>query len=183
MYRSMKKEGSTLAAIDARRIISLLGLKPLNIEGGYYAETHRSRERAAADCLPRRYGGGRPLATAIYYLLTPENFSTLHRLKSDEVYHFYLGDPVELSVICPGGRLEKRVLGSSLKRGQRPQAVVERGCWQGARLAPGGRFALLGTTVSPGFEFSDFEPGKRDILLKHYPKHRRTITRLTRKPG
>jgi hypothetical protein len=167
----------------AIELIKLLGLKPLAFEGGFYRETYRSRLRFPAAFLPKAYDGKRNAGTAIYYLLTAESFSAFHRLKSDEVYHFYQGDPVELFVLGPKGSVERRSLGSSLTKGTRPQAVVPKGCWQGARLAPGGRFALLGTTVFPGFDFSDFELGDREKLLKLYPRHRSTIIGLTKEPG
>ncbi|HTY09169.1 MAG TPA: cupin domain-containing protein, partial [Candidatus Edwardsbacteria bacterium] len=120
----------------------MLNLKPLELEGGYFSETYRSRTRIPAD---RR--GQRPCSTAIYYLLTPDTFSALHRLRSDEVFHFYAGDPVEMLLLRPGGQSEVLVLGNDLARRRRPQVIVPRGVWQGARLARGGQWALLGTTV------------------------------------
>lgn len=146
---------------DAARVIALLGLEPLPQEGGFYAETYRARERVR--------DGARSLATAIYYLVTPESFSAMHRVASDEMFHFYAGDAVELLVLDPatGGRLV--ALGTDLEAGQRPQALVPAGAWQGARLAPGGRWALLGTTVSPGFDFADFEAGDAETLAAAWP--------------
>jgi uncharacterized protein len=158
----------------------MLGLKPLAAEGGFYAEAYRSREMLPATCLPGRYSGARCFGTAIYFLLTPETFSALHRLKSDEVYHFYLGDPVEALVLRADGAGEVLALGSDLYRGLRPQAVIPAGAWQGSRLRAGGKFALLGTTVAPGFEFSDFELGSREFLLAKYPDFSRMIRELTR---
>jgi hypothetical protein len=164
-------------------IIKLLGLKPLPLEGGFFKETFRSEQMIPDGELPKICRGERTAGTAIYYLLTADVFSAFHRLRSDEVYHFYLGDPVELFILGPKGKSEKRILGAGLRHGMRPQAVVPKGYWQGARLAPGGRLALLGTTVFPGFEFRDFEMGDRDKLIKLYPKHCRIILTLTRKPG
>ena len=136
---------------SAADLIRLLDLQPLAPEGGYYRETHRAA------------------STAIYYLLTPDTVSALHRLQKDEVFHFYLGDPVEQLVLRPDGSGEVRVLGSNPAAGMFPQAVVPRGCWQGARLRAGGKFALMGTTVAPPFGAADYEPGDRERLQETYP--------------
>lgn len=164
--------------MTAAEIIACLGLRPLPIEGGYYRETYRSGESLPASALPR-YPGARSLSTGIYYLLTPDTFSALHRLRSDEIYHFYLGDPVELLLLFSDGRGECRRLGIDLSSGERPQLVVPAGAWQGSRLAPGGSVALLGTTVAPGFELADFEAGSRSQLLAAYPDFRAEIEALT----
>jgi uncharacterized protein len=167
-------------SLAAARVIKLLGLKPLAPEGGYFRETYRSRESLAAGRLPARYRSKRALSTTIYFLLTPDTFSAIHRIKSDEVYHFYAGDPVELQLLYPPGKAKRVVLGSDLLRGQRPQFIIPRGVWQGARLVPGGTWSLLGTTVAPGFEYADFELGDRKILLRSHPDRARQITALTR---
>src|SRR5947209_1241626 len=150
----------------ADEVIAALGLRPLPVEGGYYRETYRAALRLPADTLGPAYAGGRAASTAIYYLLTPDTFSALHRLPGAEVFHFYLGDPVEMLQLGPapadGGRVV--VLGTDLRAGQVPQAVVPGGVWQGGALAPGGRFALLGTTMAPGFEFADYQSGDRAAL-------------------
>lgn len=166
--------------MSAPQVIKLLGLKPLRPEGGYFRETYRSRESLPARALPARYRGRRSPGTAIYFLLTPVTCSALHRVRSDEVYHFYAGDPVELLVLTPGKRGTVRVLGSDLAKGQRPQLVVPRGAWQGARLVAGGSWALLGTTVAPGFDYADFELGRRAALVRSWPAHIKLITALTR---
>jgi predicted cupin superfamily sugar epimerase len=166
--------------MDAQEIIDLLDLKPLVGEGGFFAETYRGNESVAA--LPVRYRGEpRSFSTAIYYLLTPESFSSLHRVESDEVFHFYLGDPVEMLQLFPDSSGKVINLGTDLKAGQRPQVVVPREIWQGARLVDGGKFALLGATVAPGFEYSDFESGRREPLLKLYPQYETWIRSLTYK--
>ena len=165
--------------MDAETIIRLLGLKPHPSEGGYFRETYRSEETIAAAALPPRYGKERNLSTAIYYLLAPDGCSLLHRLRSDEVFHFYAGDPTTMLLLDDDGRAETIVLGQDIPAGQRFQVVVPRGVWQGMYLSDGGAFALLGTTVSPGFDFADFELGSRDELTRRYPASAETIRRLT----
>lgn len=160
-------------------IIRRLDLVPHPAEGGYFRETWRAHEGVEPEGLPRRYTGRRSFGTAIYYLLTADTYSHLHRLRSDEVFHFYLGDPVEQLHLHPDGRGERVVLGSDLAAGQRPQVVVPAGVWQGARLVPGGRVALLGCTVAPGFEFADYEHAGRDALLEGWPAHGPLIRALT----
>ena len=164
-------------------LCALLGLVPHPIEGGFFAETYRSGDLLPGDALPARYRGPRAAATAIYYLLTPETFSAMHRLGSDEIFHFYLGDPVEMLQLAPDGSHRVVVIGADLEAGQRPQVVVPRGVWQGARVRPGGRLALLGTTVAPGFDYADYETGARAALLASYSAARDLVTALTREPG
>src|ERR1700688_4340150 len=122
--------------MDIDKLKQVLDLKPLPGEGGYFAESYRSAERLARKCLPERYTGDRSVGTAIYFLLTPETFSALHRLLSDEVYHFYLGDPVELLCLREDGSGEVLAMGTDLDFGMRPQIAVPRGAWQGSRLRP-----------------------------------------------
>ncbi len=169
--------------MDAPALIRLLGLKPLPVEGGYFVETWRSPETMAAGALPARYGADRSFGTAIYYLLTEQTRSLMHRVKSDEVFHFYRGDPVELLLLHPGGRGERVVLGTDLAAGQRPQVVVPHGVWQGARLVPGGGCALLGTTVSPGFEYADFELGQAEALAAGWPQEAELVRLLAPLPA
>jgi len=147
--------------ITVEQVKSVLNLQPHPAEGGYFVETYRSAEVIPRAALPDRYGGGRCYGTAIYYLLTPDTISALHRLQSDEVFHFYLGDPVEMLQLWPDGTGRIILLGTDLAGGMQPQAVVPRGVWQGARLRPGGAFALLGTTMAPGFEYADYEAGRK----------------------
>ncbi|MBI4400623.1 MAG: cupin domain-containing protein [Nitrospirae bacterium] len=161
------------------RIKALLRLKRLPMEGGYYVETYRSPDVVKKDALPDRYQGARPLATAIYYLLTPDTCSAMHRLQTDEIFHFYSGDPVEMLQLFPDGTGKLITLGPDIVNGMHPQTIVPKGIWQGARLAPGGTFALLGTTMSPGFDVADYEPGRRDTLTRRYPEFRELINALT----
>jgi predicted cupin superfamily sugar epimerase len=164
----------------AAEIIRLLGLRPLPEEGGYYREIYRSEELLSPGSLPDRFGAGRAVATSIYYLITPEAFSALHRLASDEVFHFYLGDPVEMLRLRPSGAGDLLLMGCDLATGQRPQVVVPRKTWQGCRLAAGGEYALMGCSVAPGFDFEDYEHGDRQALLHAYPAFAEAILRMTR---
>lgn len=118
--------------------------------------------------------------TAIYYLLEPGTFSEMHRLKSDEVFHFYAGDAVEQAQLFADGEGRRVVIGNDLGAGERPQVVVPRGVWQGARLVEGGRWALLGCTVSPGFEYEDYEGGLAEDLVAGWPEWEREIRGLCR---
>jgi len=164
--------------ITEEEIIALLNLRPHPEEGGDFVETYRSEELLLPGTLPDR--GRRCYGTAIYYLLTPDTFSAVHRLKSDEIFHFYLGDPVEMLQLWPDGSGKVLLLGTDMVVGMRPQVIVPRRVWQGARLRPGGSFALLGTTVSPGFEYEDYETGQRDSLVRTYPDFRDLIIALTK---
>lgn len=163
----------------AEELIAFLGLKPHPREGGFYRETYRSADRFEASLLPSRYGTERSAGTAIYYLLTKDTFSALHRLRTDEVFHFYLGDPVEMLQLLPDGTGRLITLGHDLFAAQSPQVVVPRGVWQGSSLKKGGAFALLGATVAPGFDFADYEAGDGERLTTQYPKFAETIQRLS----
>jgi len=164
---------------SAKQIQELLNLRPLPVEGGYFAETYRSKFALVQHSLPSGYRGERALSTAIYYMLTPDTFSAIHRLRGDEVYHFYLGDPAEMLVLKPDGTGETVVIGPDIVSGMRLQHVVPAGAWQGSRLAPGGKFALMGTTMSPGFDPADFDEGTRDELSARYPDYAALIAALT----
>lgn len=167
---------NTLTAED---LIRLLGLEPLEPEGGYFRQTYRAAETIPRAALPARYVADKAFSTAIYYLLTPDTQSALHRLPTDEVYHFYLGDPVTLLQLYPGGASEMVTLGPRIDQGQRVQAVVPAGTWQGSLLNPGGAWVLMGTTMAPGFDDSDFALGERAALLAQYPERAELIVRLT----
>lgn len=160
---------------EAERIIQRLGLQRLGFEGGFYRENHRS-ERPG---LLGDDGAPRSASTAIYYLLTPESRSMMHRLRSDEVYHFYRGDPVDLLLLHPDGRSETVRLGSDVLAGEQVQLRVPAGSWQGSSLVPGGGYALMGTTMAPGFDLRDFELGRRSALREIYPAAAARIAELT----
>ncbi len=155
--------------MTAAQLIAALDLRPLSLEGGYYRETYRSDL-----LLPN---SAKSVCTAIYYLLTPDTCSALHRLPTDEIFHFYLGDPVEMLLLDDvGGRII--TLGPDLLAGQTVQTVVPRGVWQGSILCAGGRFALLGTTMAPGFDFADYEAGDPAVLAAQYPAFADRIAQL-----
>lgn len=155
--------------MTAEEVIQLLRLKPLAIEDGFFRETYRSRSNFAADSLPAQYRGQRSLATAIYYFITPQTFSTLHRVPGTEVFHFYAGDPVLMLQLLKDGTSRTITLGNDLALGHEPQVVVRGRVWQGCKLAPGGKWALMGTTMSPGFDYADYETGDRAQLITKYP--------------
>lgn len=164
---------------NVKRIIEILELEPLPIEGGFFKETYRSEEIIPNKCLPNRYKSSRIFSTAIYYLLTPDTFSALHMLPSDEIFHFYAGDPVEMLQLFKDGTGKVIKMGNEIEKGYFPQIVVPKNTWQGTRLISGGEYALFGTTVAPGFEFEDFIPYDKEYLLKKYPQFTEMINRLT----
>jgi predicted cupin superfamily sugar epimerase len=165
--------------LTAEALIQHLGLAPHPKEGGYFRETYRAAESWPAAALPPRYRGERSAGTAIYYLLTPNTCSALHRLQSDEIFHFYLGGPVRMLQLLPDGGGQTLLLGPDLLAGQHLQAVVPRGVWQGSFLEPGHPFALLGCTVAPGFDYVDYDSADRQALLRQYPEQAELIRRLT----
>ncbi|OVE79895.1 hypothetical protein BVY02_02040 [bacterium J17] len=161
--------------MTAAEIIDFLKLSPLPMEGGYFRETYRSNLNIRPG---QRNSVERSIATAIYYLLTPTSSSAFHKLKSDEIFHFYLGDSVEMIQIDPAGQLEHFYLGSDIFAAEQPQCLVSAGTWQASFLREGGSFALLGTTVSPGFDFQDFQLGEESLLQKEFPQHSEVIKKI-----
>lgn len=153
------------------QLIQRLGLKKLPGEGGYYKETYRSREMASED---------RHLSTAIYYLVTADVNSKMHRVNSDEIFHFYFGDPVQMLLLYPSGESRIVFMGHNIPSGQKVQLVVPKGTWQGCMVVEGEYgFSFMGTTMSPGFEFEDFELGAADTLASRFPQHESMIRDLT----
>jgi predicted cupin superfamily sugar epimerase len=166
--------------MTADEIKRRLGLEAHPREGGYFRQTWKSEEEIPVTALASRYPGARAAGTAIYYLLEPSTFSEMHRLASDEVFHFYLGDPVEMLQLWPDGSCKAVLLGNDLAAGMLPQLVVPKYVWQGSRLSPGGKVALLGCTVSPGFDYADYETGLRAELAREFPESAALIEALTR---
>ncbi len=158
--------------MKAEHLIKRLGLKKLPGEGGYYKETYRSDDMASEK---------RNLSTAIYYLVTSDSNSKMHKVSSDEIFHFYFGDPVQMLLLYPTGESRIVFMGDDLPSGQRTQLVVPRETWQGCKVVAGGEYgyAFMGTTMAPGFEFDDFELGSQDSLLFRFPQHESMIRELT----
>jgi hypothetical protein len=167
---------------SAQDIISLLQLEPLPVEGGLFRQTYRATDTISDVIASGRYTTDKPAGTCIFALFTADldSFSAMHCLPTDEIWHFYLGDPIELLLLHPGGRSERVVMGQDILNGQRVQFVVPRGAWMGAHLLPGGAYALFGNTMAPGFTSADFVGGVRDALIAQYPHEADRITRLTR---
>ena len=159
--------------------IAHLGLVP-HPEGGHFRETYRATETIPTAALPGRYGGARVSSTAIHFLLRAGEIAVLHRIRSDELWHFYAGGPLVVSVIDGAGARRDYTLGPDPDAGQCFQVAVPAGAWFGAALCPGTAYALVGCTVAPGFEFADFELADRVSLARRYPQHRALIERLTR---
>ena len=159
-------------------LIKLYDLKS-HPEGGFFKETYRSSENIAAAALPERFKGERSFSTAIYFLLPAGDKSKLHRIKCDEVWHFYLGGPLTIVQISPDGVVEKVTLGQDVKNGQKFQHVVPMGYWFGAYPNRDAQFSFVGCTVAPGFDFADFEMGDKLELLKTFPDARDVIELLT----
>lgn len=170
--------------MTAREIIETLNLAPHPIEGGFFREMYRSAGSLPGTSLPGGYSSrsDRSFGTAIYYLLTAETFSEMHRLPTEEVFHLYLGGPVRMLQLFPDGSGTEVLIGADLRQGQRPQVVVPPGVWQGSRLEPGVAFALLGATMAPGFDYADYEQGSRGELIERFPAHAGMIRELTRIP-
>ncbi len=148
-------------------------------EGGYFRRTYEAREEIAKEHLPERFRGPRRFSTAIIYLLPGHDVSCFHRLQADELWHFYTGSALTLYVLDPSGALSQTRLGADHERGETFQATVPGGCWFGAIVDDPASYSLVGCTVSPGFEYEDFELGERESLLASYPEHRWIIERLT----
>ena len=149
-------------------------------EGGFYKETYRSEEYFAEDGLPSRFGGNRNYSTAIYFLLEKGNFSAFHRIRSDEVWHFYAGDGITIFMLRDDGELETIHLGANPEKGEVLQTVVPAEVWFASKVSEPGAYGLVGCTVSPGFDFADFEMADRGELIRQFPQHKDIITALTR---
>lgn len=164
--------------ITAEEIIRKLDLAPLPYEGGFYRQTYRSLNQVSTvgDAGFKKI---RQAGTAIYYLVTPDAFSAFHRVKSDEVFHFYGGDSVEMVQIDQDRKLSRIIFGKNILT-ENQQIAVPSNVWQAIRLQGSGLWALMGATVAPGFEFEDFELGNREAMLLEFPEYRKDILRFTR---
>ncbi len=149
-------------------------------EGGWYRESYRSGDTILSRVLPPGVEGERACSTAIYFLLCSDDFSALHRIASDELWHFYSGDPLTIQVITTDGVHQRLLLGPDFAKEERFQQLVPRGAWFGAEIEPPGAYTLVGCTVAPGFDFRDFQLGSQADLLAGYPAHGELIRRLTR---
>lgn len=161
--------------MDARLLIDKLALQP-HPEGGYYRETYRSKESSSL----AGFDGQRNFSTAIYFMLTSENFSAFHRIKSDEVWHFYTGSPLYVHVIDKNGKYTRHTVGLNLSDGAVPQLVVKAGDWFGSSVVEKNSYSFVGCTVAPGFDFRDFEMANREALVREFPQHAEVIESLTR---
>ena len=155
---------------DPQYWIDRLNMKP-HPEGGFYAETYRSEGKI--DTLDRSY------STGIYFLLLEDKFSAFHRIRYDEMWHFYAGSPIEVLMLENNGELKTQHLGSDPDKGETFQFVVPGGTWFGSRMVDSSSFGLVGCTVAPGFDFRDFEMAQRSELIKQYPQHQQIITEMT----
>ena len=164
--------------MDAADWIERLKLTP-HPEGGFFRETYRCAEKISRRHLPDRFTGDRVFSTAIYFLLRGEEFSALHRIRQDEVWHFYDGCALKLTTIAPDGTLDVVRLGRDALAGEVLQAVVPAGWLFGSRPSDSRSYSLLGCTVAPGFDFADFEMPTRGELLKGHPQHAQVIKELT----
>jgi uncharacterized protein len=164
---------------SAEQLIQQYKLEP-HPEGGWYKETYRSLELIAATALPERFSGARAFSTAIYFLLEAGNFSAFHKIKSDECWHFYSGDPLDLYILKQDGNLEVIHLGNDISKQQVFQYVVPANCWFASKPSAESKFSFLGCTVAPGFHFSDFELATADSLASEFPQHKDLIQSLCR---
>lgn len=172
--KPMHGRGCSIVHMTADEIKRMLGLEPLPVEGGFYRRTYASMGNVFLN------RGTRLLGSAIYYLLEAETFSEMHVLQSDEIFHFYLGDAVEMLQLYEDGGSDVFTLGPDLAAGQHVQLVVPAGIWQGMRLVEGGKVALLGCTVTPGFDFADYRGGSYAELAQKWPEQVERIRSLTR---
>jgi predicted cupin superfamily sugar epimerase len=149
-------------------------------EGGFFAETYRAKGIIPKSILSENFSGNCAYSTAIYFLLTGDTFSAFHRIASDEMWHFYDGDPLSIFFFDTLGNLHEKVLGLDIEKNQFPQLVIPAGVWFASRCQNRNGFTLSGCTVAPAFDFADFELAKYEELAKEYPKHSELIRKLTR---
>jgi hypothetical protein len=180
----MNRDEPTARAVspseEVERLVARFSLAP-HPEGGYYREVYRAVAAVDHPAIPEGRDARRAAATHIYFLLPAEDFSAFHRVvPSDEIWHLYAGEALELHLIHADGRYETRLLSADPAAGE-PMTVVEAGCWQAARVAPGGAWSFGGCTVAPGFDFADFEMPTAEDLLRLHPQHEAIVRELTRR--
>lgn len=163
---------------DAGYWIEKLGLTR-HVEGGAFKEVYRSPLTLSKNILPEGFRNDRNICTSIYFLLEQGQFSAFHRIASDELWHFYYGDPLIVYEFDSKGSLIEHQLGPEFDKGQRFQALIKAGNWFGSRPARGSKYSLVGCTVAPGFDFEDFELAQRQSLCEIYPAHASLITQMT----
>lgn len=149
-------------------------------EGGAYSRVYTSKLTLYKNLLPENFHGDRPACTHIYYLLQKNEFSAFHKIQSDELWHFYDGDTLVVYEINNDGSLTKHLLGKNIEAGESPFCVIKAGNWFASSLKADGLFSLVGCTVSPGFDFAEFEMADRNVLISKYPQHKELITGLTK---
>jgi len=157
--------------------IEHLQLQP-HPEGGYFREVYRSAETITADLLPTPYESERSFATSIYFLLKSDQISAFHRLKSDEIWHFYSGSPITVYIIDKAGRLSENICGRDVRNNEQLQLVIPYGCWFAAKVNQPDSYSLVGCNVAPGFDFSDFELADKSALMESFPQHRELIEEM-----
>jgi len=160
-------------------IVEQLNMLP-HPEGGYFKETYRSKGVIPQEALPEDYSGGRNYSTAIYFLLTSDNFAAFHRIKQDEIWHYYSGSSLYVHVISSEGEYTRHVVGMNLEKGELPQLVVPAGAWFASSVKNDNDYSFVGCTVAPGFDFDDFELAKRSELIQEFPMHAEVIEKWTR---
>lgn len=164
---------------EATYWITKLGLTK-HVEGGSYHQTYKADLVIPQTVLPSTYHGDRYASTAIYFLLEQNEFSALHRIASDEVWHFYYGDALVIYEIDTNDVYTEHLLGNNPEKAEQFQCVIKAGSWFGAKVKTGGAYSLVGCTVAPGFDFADFELAERRALLHRYPQYAALINMLTR---
>jgi len=164
--------------LSAEEWINQLDLQP-HPEGGWFREVYRSKETITQSGLPERFSGERNFCTSIYFLLNQTDTSAFHRIKQDEIWHFYAGNALTIHMISPDGNYSSIVLGQNIQSGENLMAVVEAGWWFGASLNDTSSYCLVGCTVAPGFEFDDFEMPSSEDLVQHFPQHQAVIEQLS----
>ncbi len=164
--------------MNAAYWVEKLGLMP-HPEGGFFKETYQSQNYLPSKALPPGFSGQRKISTAIYFLLNDSNFSAFHKIKSDEIWHFYLGNAVEIFYIDNKNQMQRICLGNNPANNEVFQAVVPAGCWFGSRIISKQGYSLVGCTVAPGFDFQDFEMADRNKLVADYPQYFDIINQLT----